>query len=158
MEKSAVQQSSSLSAEEGRQATLVCSLFQSASGGTIHFVHIIMLSRITLGLCTGPLLSRSLPLIPTLNRNMGTMGPSLRVGSFALSPSNVAVPMAQGALSEPILNISKFLLTPVRQMNRNARRPKRANHGKRPVSHARQREKAKQLKSRAYRKKIFGFW
>jgi hypothetical protein len=43
-------------------------------------------------------------------------------------------------------------------MNRNARRPKKANHGKRPVCNARRREKAKQLKSRAYREKIFGFW
>jgi len=43
-------------------------------------------------------------------------------------------------------------------MNRNARRPKKANHGKRPVSHARRREKAKGLKSRAYRVKVFGFW
>ena len=49
-------------------------------------------------------------------------------------------------------------LTIHRFMNRNARRPKRANHGKRPVSHARRREKAKSLKSRAYREKIFGFW
>lgn len=46
----------------------------------------------------------------------------------------------------------------VRCMNRNARRPKRANHGKRPVSHARRREKAKRIKSRAYKEKIFGFW
>ena len=43
-------------------------------------------------------------------------------------------------------------------MNRNARRPKKANHGKRPCSHARRREKQKQLKSRGYAKKIFGFW
>ena len=34
----------------------------------------------------------------------------------------------------------------VRSMNRNARRPKRANHGKRPVSHARKREKQKNEK------------
>ena len=46
----------------------------------------------------------------------------------------------------------------VRCMNRNARRPKRANHGKRPVSHARKREKQKSLKSRLYREKVFGFW
>ena len=45
-----------------------------------------------------------------------------------------------------------------RGMNRNARRPKKANHGKRPVSHARRRQKAKSLKSRAYREKVFGFW
>ena len=42
--------------------------------------------------------------------------------------------------------------------SRNRRRPGKANHGKRPVSHARRREKKKQLKSVAYRKKIFGFW
>ena len=46
----------------------------------------------------------------------------------------------------------------VRYMNRNARRPKKANHGKRPVCNMRRREKSKQLKSRAYREKIFGFW
>jgi hypothetical protein len=45
-----------------------------------------------------------------------------------------------------------------RGMNRNARRPKRANHGKRPVSHARKRAKAKLIKSRLYREKVFGFW
>jgi hypothetical protein len=45
-----------------------------------------------------------------------------------------------------------------RGMNRNARRPKKANHGKRPVSHARKRQKAKGLKSRLYREKVFGFW
>ena len=45
-----------------------------------------------------------------------------------------------------------------RGLNRNARRPTKSNHGKRPVSHARKREKQKSLKSRLYRKKIFGFW
>ena len=49
-------------------------------------------------------------------------------------------------------------LQTVRYMNRNARRPKKANHGKRPVCNMRRREKSKQLKSRAYREKIFGFW
>ena len=51
-----------------------------------------------------------------------------------------------------------FNLQQMRMMNRNARRPKRANHGKRPVSHARRREKKKSLKSRSCREKIFGFW
>ena len=46
----------------------------------------------------------------------------------------------------------------VRHMNRNARRPKAANHGKRPVCNARRRAKDKMLKSRAYKEKIFGFW
>jgi hypothetical protein len=54
------------------------------------------------------------------------------------------------------VNCQQF--TQVRLMNRNARRPKRANHGKRPVSHARKREKMKSLKSRLYREKVFGFW
>jgi hypothetical protein len=57
-------------------------------------------------------------------------------------------------------NAFKFhnCLTIARGLNRNARRPKRANHGKRPVSHARKRAKAKTLKSRLYREKVFGFW
>ena len=56
------------------------------------------------------------------------------------------------------LNGGPQMLTQTRMMNRNARRPKRANHGKRPVSHARKREKMKSLKSRLYREKVFGFW
>jgi len=43
-------------------------------------------------------------------------------------------------------------------MNRNARWPKKANHGARPNSHARRHAKRKAIKSRAYRKKIFGFY
>ena len=58
-----------------------------------------------------------------------------------------------------IFNTSpNYILTTVRNTNRNARRPKKANHGKRPVSHCRRREKAKQIKSRGYAEKIFGFW
>ena len=45
-----------------------------------------------------------------------------------------------------------------RGLNRNARRPTKSNHGKRPVSHARKRAKAKTMKSRLHRVKIFGFW
>jgi hypothetical protein len=51
-----------------------------------------------------------------------------------------------------------YSMNTVRNMNRNARRPKKANHGKRPVCHARRREKAKSMKSRLYRQKAFGFW
>ena len=51
-----------------------------------------------------------------------------------------------------------FQLQPIRCMNRNARRPKKSNHGKRPCSHARRHEKRRQMKSRGYANKIFGFW
>ncbi len=44
----------------------------------------------------------------------------------------------------------------IRHMNRNARRPSKANHGKRPCSHARRRAKRGLIKSRAYRTLIFG--
>lgn len=56
------------------------------------------------------------------------------------------------------LGLAPQRLMQARLLNRNARRPKRANHGKRPVSHARKREKMKSLKSRLYREKVFGFW
>ena len=56
------------------------------------------------------------------------------------------------------LGLGPQRLMQARLLNRNARRPKRANHGKRPVSHARKREKMKSLKSRLYREKVFGFW
>lgn len=46
----------------------------------------------------------------------------------------------------------------VRNMNRNARRPKKANHGKRPCSHARRREKLKHFSSVRFKKPIFGFF
>jgi len=65
--------------------------------------------------------------------------------------------MYQSPSSSSLLSAQPFQQT-VRNMNRNARRPKKANHGKRPVSHARRREKAKRIKSRAYKEKIFGFW
>lgn len=47
---------------------------------------------------------------------------------------------------------------PIRFMNRNARRPKKANHGKRPCSHARRHAKRGKVKSRAYRERVFGFF
>lgn len=53
---------------------------------------------------------------------------------------------------------SPVMLQSLRGMNRNARRPKSANHGKRPVCNQRRRAKNAQLRSRAYKKKIFGFW
>mmetsp|Transcript_33696 Transcript_33696/g.32162 ORF Transcript_33696/g.32162 Transcript_33696/m.32162 type:complete len:95 (+) Transcript_33696:88-372(+) len=56
--------------------------------------------------------------------------------------------------------VGKFLsnFQAVRFMNKNARRPNKANHGKRPVSHCRRRAQKNQLQSRAYKQKIFGFW
>ena len=55
-------------------------------------------------------------------------------------------------------NLRGYALTYVRLMNRNARWPKKSNHGKRPCSHARRWAKRKMIKSRAYRKKIFGIY
>jgi len=47
-------------------------------------------------------------------------------------------------------------LTVTRNLNRNARLPKKSNHGKRPCSRMRRRLKAKQIKSRAHRQKAYG--
>ena len=60
--------------------------------------------------------------------------------------------------SNVVASCRPFQLQNFRFMNRNARRPKRSNHGKRPVSHARRRAKKMTLKSRLWREKIFGFW
>jgi len=79
--------------------------------------------------------------------------PSFGLPWIGLSGFSQRIPQLN-ALSFPMLQN----LTITRCMNRNARRPKKANHGKRPVSHARRRQKMKTLKSRAYREKIFGFW
>ena len=75
----------------------------------------------------------------------------------AISPIGRLSPLSL-VENEMMSNHSGFLHSQIRLMNRNARRPKRANHGKRPVSHARKREKQKSLKSRLYREKVFGFW
>eukprot|EP00601_Ochromonadales_sp_CCMP2298_P015961 CAMPEP_0173219858 /NCGR_PEP_ID=MMETSP1142-20121109/1825_1 /TAXON_ID=483371 /ORGANISM="non described non described, Strain CCMP2298" /LENGTH=93 /DNA_ID=CAMNT_0014147677 /DNA_START=161 /DNA_END=442 /DNA_ORIENTATION=- len=77
-----------------------------------------------------------------------------RLGSFTGSYASLGLgswmPSAS-ALGLPNMQITRFL-------NRNARRPKKANHGKRPVSHARRWEKRGKLTSRSHREKIFGFW
>ena len=44
-----------------------------------------------------------------------------------------------------------------RHMNRNARRPKKANHGKRPCSHVRRRLKQKMIRTRRKRKPLFSY-
>jgi len=90
--------------------------------------------------------------------------------TFMQATNSITRPAMSASASTPVgtstsamnngANAFKFhnCLTITRGLNRNARRPKRANHGKRPVSHARKRAKAKTLKSRLYREKIFGFW
>ena len=78
------------------------------------------------------------------------------LSSSLKSPCSLGLAMAHpmGGAGE----LGLFNANSVRFLNRNARRPKKPNHGKRPVSHARKREKQKSLKSRLYREKIFGFW
>eukprot|EP01039_Chlorochromonas_danica_P002922 gene2923-3189_t len=72
--------------------------------------------------------------------------------------SMITSSLTKSTLSPSLKNSSDFNLILNREMNRNARRPKKANHGKRPCSHARRRAKRDMIKSVAYRKKIFGFW
>ena len=80
--------------------------------------------------------------------------------SFTRAATSTSASAGTGTSAMNGTNAFKFhnCLTIARGLNRNARRPKRANHGKRPVSHARKRAKAKTLKSRLYREKVFGFW
>ena len=54
------------------------------------------------------------------------------------------------------ININYMQITK-RHMNRNARRPKKANHGKRPCSHVRRRLKQKMIRTRRKRKPLFSY-
>ena len=101
--------------------------------------------------------------IAALHMLASTTAPSTPVtrsmfGMRFYSIFNTCVSLSNGLGANSTLSVSPHRLSQVRLMNRNARRPKRANHGKRPVSHARKREKMKSLKSRLYREKVFGFW
>ena len=119
-----------------------------------------MLARLGLGLRVG--LARQSRSFFSLvaGRGGGTLWPSPANLATAPSPASSSWLARAGNPLSAASAVPKMLqnLIITRCMNRNARRPKKANHGKRPVSHARRREKTKSLKSRAYRKKIFGFW
>ena len=81
--------------------------------------------------------------------------------SFALSSTSCGTtPMttASAANTQSRKRLRLIHLQQIRFTNRNSRRPKKANHGRRPCSHARRHAKRGQLKSRGYRTKIFGFW
>ena len=88
----------------------------------------------------------------SLSLGMGGMGMGATSGSSSAVGGLLArsrMPLAGGQLSSPTAQLT-------RGMNRNARRPKKANHGKRPCSRIRRRARAAMIKSRAHRKKIFG--
>lgn len=77
-----------------------------------------------------------------------SMVPSVRTLRQHLAVSYAALPSGDIKAS-PLTQVT-------RAMNRNARRPKKANHGKRPCSRVRRRLKAKMIKSRAHRKPVLG--
>lgn len=91
----------------------------------------------------------------------GSVGTNIRCihGITSSSSSSIHYSLAQGR-NNLLVNNNKFKYQnqSIRCMNRNARRPKKANHGKRPCSHARRHAKRGKLKSRAYLEKIFGMW
>ena len=56
-----------------------------------------------------------------------------------------------------VISNSNHMQITKRHMNRNARRPKKANHGKRPCSHVRRRLNKKMIKTRRKRKPLFSY-
>mmetsp|Transcript_116399 Transcript_116399/g.228380 ORF Transcript_116399/g.228380 Transcript_116399/m.228380 type:complete len:90 (+) Transcript_116399:49-318(+) len=88
---------------------------------------------------------------------LGFVGRALRPIVFAPRASGPTI--AQNVFPSQINSFFGLQnLQCVRMLNRNARRPKKANHGKRPVSHARRWEKRKMLTTSSMKEKIFGFW
>ncbi len=82
-----------------------------------------------------------------------------RASSFlSVLPSPLKTATTKSFQHQSMIKNDNFLLTASREMNRNARRPKKANHGKRPCNRMRRREKLNRLKSRAHKAKIFGFF
>lgn len=66
----------------------------------------------------------------------------------------------QSLVSHPLKQLinTNYACNINRYMNRNARRPKKANHGKRAVCNARRKARYNKIRSRAHREKIFGYW
>lgn len=77
---------------------------------------------------------------------------------LSVLPSPLKTATTKSFQHQSMIKNDNFLLTASREMNRNARRPKKANHGKRPCNRMRRREKLNRLKSRAHKAKIFGFF
>ena len=98
-----------------------------------------------------------LPTSTTLSTRMNLIGKGNR--SFhSITSSTVNQPHAVNTLSLSRRRLKSIHLLQIRCMNRNARRPKKANRGKRPCSHARRHAKRGNMKSRGYAVKYFGFW
>ena len=102
-----------------------------------------------------PCLQALLPLPAKLYNQKMLARTFMTITSPVSQISKCSVKQSHGRFPLPYKNTGMLL---VRGLNRNARRPKKANHGKRPVSHARKRAKAKTLKSRLHREKVFGFY
>mmetsp|Transcript_10537 Transcript_10537/g.16011 ORF Transcript_10537/g.16011 Transcript_10537/m.16011 type:complete len:88 (+) Transcript_10537:88-351(+) len=85
---------------------------------------------------------------------------SLLKNSFSFFSHSFVRPFSS-VISQQLCRSQPLLMgqnTVVRFMNRNARIPKKANHGKRPCSHARRRAKVKRFQSARLKTKIFGQW